>query len=153
MKSWLIALVFALLPTLAHAESIEPSDVQQALTRGGFDVDQVVHWSWTSPPMTTIRASEPGWYGRVLLVTVYSESITFAESTQGELTRQYAAELEQERTMMFPERVAPVQVVAGGFSENSIERFELAIQKPSMRVFEAAPSSTLAPSATNSGTK
>jgi hypothetical protein len=96
MKRWLIAALFALIPSMAHAQAVETEQVQRTLRTSGFDIDQVVRWSWTSPPMTTIRATEPGWYGRVLLVTVYSDSITFSESTQGELTRQYAAELEQE---------------------------------------------------------
>jgi hypothetical protein len=54
----------------------------------GFQVDEALNWSWTSPPVTTFQVTDPA-QGRTLMVLVYpSTAAALAERAQAEAREQ-----------------------------------------------------------------
>ena len=52
--------------------SISVDQVQSAFATAGYEVDQPYRWTWTSPPVTSMRVWDPS-SDRVLLVLVYPD--------------------------------------------------------------------------------
>src|SRR6266568_5686437 len=79
------AAAVCLWPVAAGAQQTQPlpatglsvDQARQAFAGAGFQVDEALNWSWTSPPVNSFQVHDPN--GRILMVLVYG-STTAAEA-------------------------------------------------------------------------
>jgi hypothetical protein len=75
-----VAVAMCLWPVAAGAQETQPlpatgmsvDQARQAFAGAGYQVDEAISWTWTSPPVKTFQVHDPN--GRILMVLVYGSA-------------------------------------------------------------------------------